>query len=401
MSWPAYDWAGMTSTSRGSDTPGPDRPASSRPVLEVAGVFARLGLTSFGGPAVHIAMMHDEVVRRREWVTDEEFLDLVGATNLLPGPNSTEMAMHLGSRRAGFPGLLAGGAAFILPPMLIVLALSYVYVRLGSTPQAGWLLYGVKPVVIAIIVQALVQLGRAAHRRALSLAIGGVALLLALAGVPEIPLLLTGGAVVMLATNGPKLRRPTVSMLAPLAPFGLSLTAVPFSLPLLFLTFFKIGAVLYGSGYVLFAFLQTDLVERLGWLTPSQLVDAVAIGQITPGPLFTSATFIGFLLAGPLGAIVATVGIFLPAFIFIAAATPLIPRIRASPWARSFLDGVVAVSLGLIAAVTLELGRAALIDPFTAALAALSLALLLRFRVNSVWLIAGGAVAGVLAQLLR
>ncbi len=378
------------------------RPASTRPLLEVASVFTKLGLTSFGGPAVHIAMMHDEVVRRRGWVTDEEFLDLVGATNLLPGPNSTEMAMHLGSRRAGFLGLLAGGAAFILPPMLIVLVLSYLYVLLGRTPQAVWLLYGIKPVVIAIIVQALVQLSRAAHRRILSLTIAAVVLVLAFTGVNEIPLLLAGGAVVMIAAHAPKMRRPTAaSIMAPLAPFGLSLTAVPFSLPLLFLTFFKIGAVLYGSGYVLFAFLQTDLVERLGWLTPSQLVDAIAIGQITPGPLFTSATFIGYLLAGPVGAIVATVAIFLPAFIFIAAATPLIPRIRASSWARSFLDGVVAASLGLIVAVTWELGRAALIDPFTAVLALVSLALLLRFRVNSVWLIAGGAGAGVFAQLLH
>ena len=392
----------MTRASPSSTATVPGRPSSTRPLLEVAEVFVKLGLTSFGGPAVHIAMMHDEVVRRRGWVTDEEFLDLVGATNLLPGPNSTEMAMHLGARRAGFLGLLAGGAAFILPPMLIVLALSYLYVRLGQTPQAGWLLYGIKPVVIAIILQALVQLGRSAHRRSLSLAIAAGVVVLALAGVSEIPLLLAGGAVVMIAANGPRIRRPTAAcILAPLAPVGLSLTTVPFSLPLLFLTFFKIGAVLYGSGYVLFAFLQTDLVERLGWLTPSQLVDAVAIGQITPGPLFTSATFIGYLLAGPLGAIVATVGIFLPAFIFIAAATPLIPRIRASPWARSFLDGVVAASLGLIAAVTLDLGRAALIDPFTTVLAVASLVLLLRLRVNSAWLIAGGAGAGVLAQLLR
>ena len=393
----------MTASSPRPAVPTRGPASGTRGILEVTAVFGKLGLISFGGPAAHIAMMHDEVVRRRAWVNDEEFLDIVGATNLLPGPNSTEMAMHLGSRRAGFPGLLLGGAAFILPPMLIVLALSYLYVRLGSTTQAGWLLYGIKPVVIAIIVDALIRLGRKTAGSAVSLAVAAAALLFSFAGASEIPLLLAGGAIVMIAANRRRiLHRNAASILAPFSSLGLSLAAAaPFSLPLLFLTFLKIGAVLYGSGYVLFAFLQSDLVERLGWLTPSQLVDAVAIGQITPGPLFTSATFIGYLLAGIPGAVIATVGIFLPAFVFAAAATPLIPRIRASSWARTFLDGVVAASLGLIGAVAVDLGRAALVDAFTVALAAASLVLLLRSRVNSAWLVAGGAAAGMLAQLVR
>jgi len=386
-----------------SSTPPHRAPSPTGAWLEVAGVFGRLSLVSFGGPAAHIAMMHDEVVRRRGWLSDEEFLDLVGATNLLPGPNSTEMAMHLGSQRAGFPGLLLGGAAFILPPMLVVLALSDLYVRLGRTPQAGWLLYGIKPVVIAIILQALLQLGRQVAGRRLTLSVAAAAAVLSFIGLDEISLLLAGGALTMLAANWRRLRPNAVAaLLGPATRLGLPLAAAaPFSLPLLFLTFLKIGAVLYGSGYVLFAFLQTDLVERLGWLTPGQLVDAIAIGQLTPGPLFTSATFIGYLLGGIPGALVATIGIFLPAFLFVAAASPWIPRIRASAWARSFLDGVVAASLGLIAVVAIELGRTALVDAFTAALLAAAFLLSVRYRVNSAWLVLGGAAAGAAIQLAR
>jgi chromate transporter len=273
---------------------------------------------------------------------------------------------------------------------------------MGTAPQAGWLLYGIKPVVIAIIVQALLLLGRKSSRRFLELGMAVAAVLLSVVGINEIPILLSGGLLVMLVVNRHRLRRlVSASLLGPLIPAGLSLAAAPFSLPLLFLTFLKIGAVLYGSGYVLFAFLQSDLVERLGWLTPSQLVDAVAVGQITPGPLFTSATFIGYILGGVPGALVATVGIFLPSFVFVAAASRLIPLVRQSPWARSFLDGVVAASLGLIAAVAWDLARASLVDPFTVTLAAVALFLLLRFRVNSVWLIAAGALAGLATLALR
>jgi chromate transporter len=371
--------------------------------LEVGRLFLRLGLTSFGGPAAHTAVMHHEVVTRRRWLSDAEFLDLVAATNLLPGPNSTEMAIHLGRRRAGWPGFFAAGIGFILPATLIVLALSILYVRVGTTPQAGWLLYGVKPVVIAILVQAMVKLGRKAIRNALSLLVGLAALGAYFAGVNEVLILLVAGAVSMLVANGRRLSPGPPVLLIPglttLAPWAVA--AVPFSLPLMFLTFVKIGAVLYGSGYVLFAFLNADFVDRLGWITQQQLVDAIAIGQVTPGPLFTSATFIGYLLAGTPGAILATLGMFLPSFVLVALAGPLIPRLQASPWTRPFLDGVVAASLGLMAAVTWDLGRAALIDPATILTAATALFLLLRTKVNSTWMIVGGAVVGVLVQAVR
>jgi chromate transporter len=371
--------------------------------LEVGRLFLRLGLTSFGGPAAHTAVMHHEVVTRRRWLSDAEFLDLVAATNLLPGPNSTEMAIHLGRRRAGWPGFFAAGIGFILPATLIVLALSILYVRVGTTPQAGWLLYGVKPVVIAILVQAMVKLGRKAIRNALSLVVGLAALGAYFAGVNEVLILLVAGAVSMLVANGRRLSPGPPVLLIPglttLAPWAVA--AVPFSLPLMFLTFVKIGAVLYGSGYVLFAFLNADFVDRLGWITQQQLVDAIAIGQVTPGPLFTSATFIGYLLAGTPGAILATLGMFLPSFVLVALAGPLIPRLQASPWTRPFLDGVVAASLGLMAAVTWDLGRAALIDPATILTAATALFLLLRTKVNSTWMIVGGAVVGVLVQAVR
>jgi len=370
--------------------------------LEVAGVFLRIGLTTFGGPAVHTAVMHDELVVRRRWLSDSEFLELMGATNLLPGPNSTEMAIHLGRLRAGWPGFFAGGLAFVLPALLIVLALSALYVRAGATPQAGWLLYGVKPVVIAVLIQALFKIGQKATAGVIRLAVALAATAAYFTPINEILILLGGGIVVMLASNRRRLRsRPMASFVPPLAALpALTLTAT-FSLPLMFLTFLKIGAILYGSGYVLFAFLNADFVDRLGWITPQQLVDAVAIGQLTPGPLFTSATFIGYLLAGPTGAIVATIGIFLPAFVFVAVAGPLIPRLRASPWMSSFLDGVVAASVGLMAAVTLDLARAALIDAATLLIGGVALIVLMRFRANSSLVLLGGAVAGVLLQALR
>jgi chromate transporter len=376
--------------------------ADRRSWLEVAGVFLRLGLTSFGGPAAHTAMMHAEVVTRRGWLTEAEFLDLVGATNLLPGPNSTEMAIHLGRRRAGWPGFFAGGIAFILPAMLIVLTLSSVYVRAGTLPQFGWLLYGVKPVVIALLVQALIKLGQKSVRNSLGIAVGLLALAAYFTSVNEIIILIAGGVVVMAAASWRRWRaKPTAALVFPwLSVAPMTLATIPFSVPLMTFTFLKIGAVLYGSGYVLYAFLNADFVDRLGWITQTQLIDAIAIGQVTPGPLFTSATFIGYLLAGTPGAVLATLAIFIPSFIFVAAAGPLIPRIQASPPTRAFLDGVVVAAMGLMAAVTLDLGRAALTDAATILTAAVALFLVLRFKVNSTWLIAGGAIAGVLVQAL-
>ncbi len=343
--------------------------------------------------------MHEEVVVRRKWLTDEEFLDLLGATNLIPGPNSTEMVIHIGYVRAGWRGLLLSGFCFIAPATLIVLALAWLYVRFGTTPQAEWLLYGIKPVVIAIIAQALWTLGnKALKNKALAL-IGILAFGLYFLRVNEIALLFAGGVVFMLFANAQRVRALNPAILLPFS--ILTQTPVSFSLPLLFLTFLKIGAVLYGSGYVLLAFLRADFVYRLGWLTDQQLLDAVAVGQVTPGPLFTAATFIGYLLGGVPAALLATLGIFLPSFIFVAISNPIIPKIRNSTWASSLLDGVNASALGLMGAVTVQLGVSSLVDFFTIIVATISLTLLLRYKVNSTWLIAGGAIASLIFSFTR
>jgi len=375
------------------------------PLWEVISAFLKLGFTAFGGPAAHIGLFRKEFVQQRRWLSDEEFLDLLGATNLIPGPNSTEMAIHIGFRQAGWPGLVAGGLAFTLPAALIVLALSWLYVKYGSTPQAGWLLYGVKPVMMAIILQALWELGRKAIKNTLTLLVGvGVITCYALR-MNELLLLFGGGLLVMMVQNLSRLRRARLRgsilpLFFPLLP-GLAASSVPFSLPLLFLTFLKIGSILYGSGYVLVAFLRTDFVTRLGWLSEQQLIDAIAIGQVTPGPLFTSATFIGYLLGGVTGALIATLGIFLPSHLFVAVSNPLIPRLRRSPWAGSFLDGVIVASLGLMAVVSFQLGASALVDLRSWLIFALAAVLLFRYRVSSTWLVFGGALLGYLGAGLK
>ena len=371
------------------------------PLGEVAALFLKLGLTAFGGPAAHIALMHDEVVVRRKWLTDEQFLDLLGATNLIPGPNSTEMAIHIGYVRAGWAGLLLGGLCFITPAMLIVLALAWLYVQFGTTPQAGWLLYGIKPVVIAIIAQAIWTLGTKALKSRLLALFGVAVFVLYFLGVNEIVLLFAGGLIFMLLANLQRLKTLNPTFLLPLAGMAFLQSPTSFSLPLLFLTFLKIGAVLYGSGYVLLAFLRADFVLRLGWLTDQQLIDAIAIGQFTPGPVFTAATFIGYVLGGPSGALLATLGVFLPSFIFVAISNPLIPKIRNSTWAGSLLNGVNACALGLMAAVTVQLAASSLIDFYTFLIAAISLILLLRYKVNSTWLILGGGMIGFILSFIR
>jgi len=374
-------------------------------LLEVAQVFLKLGTLAFGGPAAHIGMMRDEVVRRRQWVSDQEFLDLLGAANLIPGPNSTEMTILLGARRAGWRGLIIGGVSFIVPAMLIVMLFGWLYVNYGSLPQMEWLLYGVKPVMVAIILSAVWELGKRAVKGRLTLVVGLIALLLYALGAGEIPLLLVGGVLVMLIQNRSRLHWRGSAPAAIL--FGGSLgpivsaAATPFSYAQLFWSFFKIGAVLYGSGYVLIAFMQTEFVQNLGWLTNQQLLDAIVVGQITPGPLFTSATFVGYVLGGVPGALIATIGIFLPAFILVASVRPFVPRLRQSPWFGALLDGVNVVSLALVVGVTVGLGRASFIDPLTIAIAVLSLLILLRFKINSTWLVLGGALLGLLAFSLR
>ncbi len=373
-------------------------------LLEVARLFTRLGFTAFGGPAAHTAMMHDEVVTRRGWIHERELLDLIAAVNLIPGPNSTELAIHLGRRRAGAAGLILAGASFIVPASLIVLMLAWAYVEYGSTPGGQALLYGIGPVIVAIVVQALWRLGRTAVRGPLLAAVGLVSLVLSFLGVNELVLLFGAGLFVALTRNAGSIARLGSSAIAP---WGLSiplLAAAPAAEPALlrlFLTFLKIGAVLYGSGYVLLAFLRAGLVERLGWLTERQLVDAVAIGQLTPGPLFTTATFVGYVVLGLPAALLATAAIFLPSFVFVAATAPLIPRMRASRWLGALLDGVAVAALALMAAVTWRIALEAIVDVPTAALALLAGAALILWRPNSLWLVLAGGAAGLVIESLR
>lgn len=360
---------------------------------EVVAVFLKLGAISFGGPAAAIGLMQDEVVERRRWVDRQTFLDLLGATNLIPGPNSTELAIHLGYVRAGWPGLILAGVCFIVPAMVLVLALAWAYVRFGALPQVGWLLYGIKPVIVAVVGQALWGLTRTAVKDWTTGLVGAAVLAGALLGLGEVPMLLVAGLLVMCVRN-----RVGAAAAAPIFTLGLGLEMTP-SVGALALFFLKVGSVLYGSGYVLLAFLQGDLVERYGWLTSQQLLDAVAVGQFTPGPLFTTATFVGYLVAGWQGGVVATVAIFLPAFLFVAVSGPLLPRLRKSPWLAGFLDGVNAASLGLMGAVTLMLGRAALVDWPTMVLSLAALGVLLRYRkLNSAWLVVAGGLAGWLLK---
>lgn len=382
----------------------PDLAPSPGRLPELARLFLKLGTIAFGGPAAHIALMEDEVVRRRGWLHREEFLDLLGAANLIPGPNSTELAIHIGHRRAGWPGLLVAGTCFILPAAAIVWGLAWAYTKYGTLPEAEGLLYGVKPVVVAVILQALWSLGRSALKSRPLALLGLAAVALSLAGVHELLVLLVAGIAVMAGRR--LLRKPGTLLpvlLPPVSPLGLAAaaTAAPFQLSTLFLVFLKVGAVLFGSGYVLLAFLRAELVTRLGWLTEAQLLDAVAVGQVTPGPVFTTATFVGFLLGGHAGALLATLGIFLPAFFFVAVSGPLVPRLRRSPAAGAFLDGVNVASLALMAVVTAQLARSALTDIPAALLAAVSAVLLLRYRVNATWLVLGGAVTGILVWWLR
>ncbi len=367
----------------------------------LAAYFLKLGFTAFGGPAAHIALMHNEVVKRRHWLDEQTFLDLLGAANLIPGPTSTELAIFIGYRRAGWRGLVLGGVCFILPAMLIVMALAWAYVRFGSTTEVRSLLYGVLPVVIVIIVQAAWSLGRKAITSALTAVLGITVIVLYLLGINILVLLIAAGLVVLIAKNSGK-AAADAALVFPLSLASRTLLAalVPFSLPLLFFTFFKIGAVLYGSGYVLLAFLHDDFVKNLGWLTEQQLLDAVAVGQVTPGPVFTTATFIGYLLGGVPGALIATLGIFLPSFFFVAFSSQIIPRLRNSKWTASILDGVNVASLGLMIGVTFQLAQTAFIDPLTIAIALVTAFLLFRFHLNSTWLIAGGAAVGLVRALV-
>jgi len=366
-------------------------------LAELLLVFGTLGIIGFGGPAAHIGLMRREVVERRRWLTDAQLVDLIGITNLIPGPNSTEMAMHVGRLRAGGIGLVVAGLAFILPAAAIVLALAWVYVTFGETPAGAALLYGIKPVIAAIVVVALVAFARTALTGPLRIVVAIAVAVLWAVGVSELILLAAGALVMAVARFGTHHPWTAIGVVLPVAG---ATAAASVNLLTLGAVFLKAGALLYGSGYVLLAFLRGDLVERLGWLTDAQLLDAVAIGQVTPGPLFTTATFIGYLLAGIPGALVATTAIFLPAFVFVAIIGPFADRVRDRPLTAALLDGVNAAAIGLMAAVSIQLGASAIRDPLTVGLGLASVAVLFWGRVPSVLLVALGGTAGVGASAI-
>jgi chromate transporter len=360
---------------------------------EVVAVMLKLGTIAFGGPAVHVAMLREETVRRRQWVTDDEFLDLFGAVTILPGPSSTQLAIALSRRRAGWPGLALGGVCFIAPAMAIVLTLAWSYARYGTSPTGGAIVSGVEPVVIALVAVALWELAHTAIRRRWYAAIGALALAAYFLGV-DVLLILVGAAAV--AAVGGRTRRRLPALL-PLA--STSLAAGAGGRPRLVHIageFAKLGVIVFGSGYVLLAYLRRDLVNGLHWLSLHQVLDAVAAGQVTPGPVFTTATFVGYLLHGVAGALIATVAIFLPSFLMVVLLEPLLPRILAWPSAAGALEGVTVAALGLMAGVTVDLGRAAIHDGFTAAVAVIALVVAIRWRPNPLWMVAAGAGVGVI-----
>jgi chromate transporter len=393
---------------------------------EVLRYFLRFGFIAFGGPAAHIAMMRRELINQRRWVSDAEFVDMLGVTNLIPGPNSTEMTMHLGARRAGWWGLWLAGLGFVLPATVIVLVLAWAYVEYGSTPAGEGIILGIQPFILAVIIQAIWGLRGAAIKGYETLLLGGVVALLAVFGADEIALLLGSGAAMLavsivtraLTHNGqknlpqlPRAGQPSGRGRGPfrrrdraIVPFGLPFPALSlpasapaaYSLGELFLAFLKIGAILYGSGYVLLAFMQAEFVDSRGWLTQQQLVDAIAVGQFTPGPLFSSATFAGYVIDGVPGALAATAGLFLPSFVFVAVTHPLVPRLRRSPWAAPFLDGVNVAALVLMMVVTFQLAGEVLDGWYTVSLFFIGAAVLLRFNPNSAWLVLAGIGAGLL-----
>jgi chromate transporter len=377
-------------------------------LIEVALVFLRLGATSFGGPAAYIGLMHNDIVVRRKWVDEQKFLDIMGAVNLIPGPNATEIASHLGLIRAGWLGLILAGALFAIPGTAAIIVVAWAYVKYGSLPEVGWVLYGIKPAVIAIIAWAIWSLARKAFKNPLLIIVGLGVLGLYLVGINEIALLLGGAVLVMLVQSGRRLFRQGSAALS-VAPFfilklpfmGFTASVVSFSQTTLFLTFLKMGATLFGSGYVLLAFLNSEFVENLGWLTHAQVVDAIAVaGQITPGPVFNSAAFVGYLLGGVPSALLAVLGIFLPSFIFVAILSRFLPSMRKSWWAGTFLDGINASSLGLMAAVSIQLGRSVIVDPFTIILTLAALFLLIKFKVSSVWLVLGSGALGAAYKVI-
>lgn len=356
---------------------------------DVAKVFFRLGCIAFGGPAAHISMMEDEIVKKRNWITKEHFLDLVGATNLIPGPNSTEMTMHCGHERAGWKGLVVAGACFIFPAVIITGIFAWTYQQYGELPDVQRFIYGIKPAIIAVIVSTMISLGKKALKSTVLGVLGVIAAIITLLGVNEIYVLFGGGVmgVILFLFR----QRNTLNSFVPLAVISMTNDVSAWKI---FFTFLKVGSILYGSGYVLFAFLDAELVNS-GLLSKQQLIDAIAVGQFTPGPVFSSATFIGWQIGGFYGAIAATIGIFLPSFFFVAFSNPLIPKLRKSRIMSAFLDAVNIVSIAIILAVVVEMGKETLLDWRTILIAVISFGVTMYFKkVNTAWIVVGGAVVG-------
>jgi chromate transporter len=395
-------------------------PKKSTRLKELTRIFLKLGMIGFGGPAAHIAMMEEEIVRRRKWITREYFLDLVGATNLIPGPNSTEMAIHIGYIRAGWSGLAVAGISFILPAVLITAAFAWVYVKFGSLPKVIPFFYGMKPAVLAVIFFAIWRLGRTAVKSWRLLVIGLCVTLASLLKMNEIVVLLLGAVIGMFWLRLP-LRGGTPLVLEIIAGVStaigtilnvriswgaVAMMAVGFGGPIGFsllklgLFFLKVGAVLFGSGYVLVAFLEGGLIHDYGWLSQQQLLDAIAIGQFTPGPVLSAATFIGYVISGISGAVVSTVAIFLPSFFFVAALNPVVPRLRQSLWTSAFLDAANISSVALMLAVVVKLGQTTLISLPAWLIAMAAVGVNFFWKVNATWLILGGATVGWVLSVL-
>lgn len=368
---------------------------------EVAGVFLKLGFIAFGGPAAHIAMMEEEVVSKRKWMTRQHFLDLVGATNLIPGPNSTEMTMHCGHERAGWKGLFVAGICFILPAVILTGVLAWLYVTYGQIPAVEPFLYGIKPAVLAIILIAIYKLGRKALKNWQLGLIGVLVIVASFLGVNEITAIL-GAGVIGLIWLGMIRHHQKLRLLFPMLLYSaVPVTIQSVSSAKLFMVFLKIGAVLFGSGYVLVAYLDSELVEGLGWLTRQELLDAIAIGQFTPGPVLSTATFVGYQINGFQGALAATAGIFLPSFFFVLMLNPIVPKLRKSPLAAGFLDAVNIGAVGIMVAVTFRLGTDILIDWRAWTIAVVSVAVTFGFKkVSAFWIVIGGALLGYLLMLL-
>ncbi len=363
---------------------------------EVALVFFKLGCFAFGGPAAHIAMMEDEIIEKRKWMTRDYFLDLIGTTNLIPGPNSTEMTMHCGYERAGKAGLFVAGIAFIIPATLITALLAYLYVKYGELPEVEPFIYGIKPAVLAIIASAILKLGKKAIKSTELIILGVLVLAASLLGVNEVVALLCAGVLGMLYFY---LKTKTISSLNSISPLflflGINTTITKISTLKLFLIFLKVGAILYGSGYVLFAYLDAELVTR-GLLTRAELIDAIAIGQFTPGPVLSTSTFIGYQLSGLTGALVATTGIFLPSFLFVLILNPFIPRMRNSTLLRYFLDSVNVAAVAVMFAVLLVMAKETLIEWQSIAIALIAVFLTFKTKISAIWTIIIGAVLGLL-----